>query len=85
MGWQQFDKIKHKWKPRTYDPSRYQYIYSNFAKYNISSSCEETILDVSIDSKKTFKSHVENLYRKAGNKLHAPYKKFKFMTTKQKG
>ena len=46
----------------------YQYIYNSW-KYN-ESSCE-ALLGVLIYNKLTFEHHVENLCRKAKNKLHA--------------
>ena len=52
-------------------------------KYDISSSCEETLLGILIDNKLTFEPYVENRCRKAANKFHALIRRSKYMTTQQ--
>ena len=53
-------------------------------KFDISSSCEETLLGILIENKLTFEPRVENLCRKVANKLHAQIRMSKLMTTQQK-
>ena len=55
----------------------------NIGKNKIESSTEVTLLGVKIDKQLKFKSHIEELYRKAAYKLHALRRIKKYLTVEK--
>ena len=50
---------------------KYEMMFANLGGTKIFESCSETILGIELDSTLKFNHHVNNIYKKAGNKLNA--------------